>query len=600
MQILFILLLTVMTTPISANNGSAVSIYEYEDQNELAWTPGTLSSDDYDEYRSVNIIGGYSKGSEGGTRHSNTLRFSSLDLDGNDRPRIAYCRIPYFGTLPGDIRYAYKDGSSWSIGTVATVDDVRDSSLALDSSDNPHILFVDCTNEDDKLLKYAYYDGGTWETTTIASAGGEAGGEYNWPDLVFDVYDNLHITYYNTGLDDLVYGYYDGSNWEFTTVDTNLGQYGGDCTIDLDSYRRPHISYENDMGDFEAELKYAYFDGYNWHTEVVDPNLLGIHGTSIAIDSYGCPHIAYCATHDVDLKYAVKEGGNWRIEYVERIGSVGDYPSLALDSLDNPHIGYDGDAGLNYAQYDGVDWQISTISEDGGGYNSLVLDSEEYPHIASCSGFLAYFYYDGLNWHEEIVDDGVYSEIILDFFKATPDKRGGIALSWGISVSEDESIAGFNLYRRPVSFTHTATANSSWIRVNDYVITGENPYTYKDAGVEPGVIYEYKLEAIVGGSPETLGTTTGTAGTQPVAFALYQSRPNPARGESVIAFELPEATDVTLAVYDLSGRKVATLADGLLPAGEHERAVSGLAPGVYIYRLDAGGFVAVKKMVVIE
>ncbi|UCE26969.1 MAG: T9SS type A sorting domain-containing protein [Candidatus Coatesbacteria bacterium] len=205
---------------------------------------------------------------------------------------------------------------------------------------------------------------------------------------------------------------------------------------------------------------------------------------------------------------------------------------------------------------------------------------------------------------------GYFTDIKLDSFYCKGVSNNAISVSWSVETTEDKSIAGFNLYRRKAIAAETrkvttrgGSANKvsdGWTKLNDVLITGENPYSYIDAGVEPGVTYEYKLETVVDGRPEVVGTTTGTAGAQPAAFALYQSRPNPARGEAVISFELPEDTDVTLAVYDLSGRKVATLADGLLPAGEHERSVSALAPGVYVYRLDAGDWNGVRKMVVIE
>jgi hypothetical protein len=120
--------------------------------------------------------------------------------------------------------------------------------------------------------------------------------------------------------------------------------------------------------------------------------------------------------------------------------------------------------------------------------------------------------------------------------------------------------------------------------------------------MEEGATYSYWLEALdVGGAAETFGPVECTwNGALPTAYALYQSRPNPARGSAMIAFDLPEDTRVTLAVYDISGRKVTTLVDETLAVGSHERTVAGLASGVYIYKLDAGSFSAARKMVVVE
>jgi hypothetical protein len=120
--------------------------------------------------------------------------------------------------------------------------------------------------------------------------------------------------------------------------------------------------------------------------------------------------------------------------------------------------------------------------------------------------------------------------------------------------------------------------------------------------VKEGVTYDYWLEAIdVGGSAKTFGPVECTwNGALPTTYALYQSRPNPATGSAVIAFDLPEDTKVTLTVYDINGRKITTIIDETLVVGTHERTVAGLAPGVYVYRLNAGSFSAARKMVIVE
>ncbi len=84
----------------------------------------------------------------------------------------------------------------------------------------------------------------------------------------------------------------------------------------------------------------------------------------------------------------------------------------------------------------------------------------------------------------------------------------------------------------------------------------------------------------------------------PAGFALYQSYPNPAGNSATISFALPETAIVNLSVYDIKGRKIATLADEKMNAGEYERTVSDLATGLYLYRLQADEYSAVKKMVV--
>ncbi|PAP76491.1 M36 family metallopeptidase [Rubrivirga marina] len=100
------------------------------------------------------------------------------------------------------------------------------------------------------------------------------------------------------------------------------------------------------------------------------------------------------------------------------------------------------------------------------------------------------------------------------------------------------------------------------------------------------------------------GVTAGLeAGDLPSEFALDQSAPNPASGGSAeISFALPEAARVRLVVYDVMGRAVAEVADGQYAAGFHQATVdvSRLASGTYVYRLEAGDFVATRQMTVIR
>lgn len=87
------------------------------------------------------------------------------------------------------------------------------------------------------------------------------------------------------------------------------------------------------------------------------------------------------------------------------------------------------------------------------------------------------------------------------------------------------------------------------------------------------------------------------------AFALSQSIPNPSAGQALIRYTLPAAARVTLAAYDVQGRRVATWLDHEpQSAGVHEVAVRASAwrPGMYLYRLEAGGRSATRKMIVVK
>jgi PKD repeat protein len=108
-----------------------------------------------------------------------------------------------------------------------------------------------------------------------------------------------------------------------------------------------------------------------------------------------------------------------------------------------------------------------------------------------------------------------------------------------------------------------------------------------------------RIVAVSEGSAEVEGRL-GIAGAS--EFSLAQNRPNPVTGGTSISFALPEADHVTLEVYDVTGRRVLTLVDETMPAGAHSVDVAprALTPGMYFYRLAAGGESAQRKMVVLE
>jgi len=104
---------------------------------------------------------------------------------------------------------------------------------------------------------------------------------------------------------------------------------------------------------------------------------------------------------------------------------------------------------------------------------------------------------------------------------------------------------------------------------------------------------------------DTATTSAGNSprqGSVPDGFELSQNFPNPFNPATAIRFQVPERCRVTLRVYDLVGNEVSTLVDEEKGAGEYAVAFdgSGLASGIYFYRLQAGAFVQTKRMHLIK
>ena len=98
----------------------------------------------------------------------------------------------------------------------------------------------------------------------------------------------------------------------------------------------------------------------------------------------------------------------------------------------------------------------------------------------------------------------------------------------------------------------------------------------------------------------TTGTFTAASAAPSAAALVLGTAPNPAASTAAVTFTLPRAADVTVGLYDVLGRRVATVVDGALASGDHTVPVdvSRLAAGVYAVRIQAGADAAVRMLTV--
>jgi len=99
-----------------------------------------------------------------------------------------------------------------------------------------------------------------------------------------------------------------------------------------------------------------------------------------------------------------------------------------------------------------------------------------------------------------------------------------------------------------------------------------------------------------------LVTSVDNEPTQPTEFILEQNYPNPFNPSTKISWQSPVGSQQILKVFDVLGNEIATLVDEYKPAGSYEVEFDGsrLASGIYFYKLQAGEYTAVKKMLLIK
>jgi len=130
--------------------------------------------------------------------------------------------------------------------------------------------------------------------------------------------------------------------------------------------------------------------------------------------------------------------------------------------------------------------------------------------------------------------------------------------------------------------------------------TEAKEYRFVDEGVS-GLLY-YRLKQVDFDGAFAYSPVVEVRVAPPTEFALEQNYPNPFNPTTTIRYQLPVTSDVKLEVYDVLGKKVATLVSGRQEAGIYTYTLnaSTLSSGVYFYRLQAGRFVETKKMMLVK
>jgi len=181
-----------------------------------------------------------------------------------------------------------------------------------------------------------------------------------------------------------------------------------------------------------------------------------------------------------------------------------------------------------------------------------------------------------------------------------------VRLHW-LTLSEINDY-GFYVQRRHA-------ADSTWVVLPGSFVPGHGttnqPHEYALTDRPSGEgLWQYRLKQVdLDGSvhftdPIAVDVTTGVDGTASSCFVLEQNYPNPFNPATNIRFAVPVGASrlVSLRLFDVLGREVATLVHAEMGPGAHEVVLDGssLAGGTYFYRLDAGILSSVKRMLLIK
>jgi hypothetical protein len=465
------------------------------------------------------------------------------------------------------------DGSE-NIEIITAGRHLEKSVLLFDEEDLPHIFVAGSTDQDQIIVEYFKDSNSQWQNDTIVhfyNIGGkfiyelsaDTGPDYSFHLLVLKTRSNI-----------------DSDDFWFAWLDSYLY----------------HLT--NESGSWQRELIHNYDMAYTYDIYIKTSSR-----QDIKVDKDGYVHVTFSeqinATDDPSrLLYANNKTGVWKIETALNYDfgirdDAGWFPSLCLDNDGIPYIScmYVKRVYTYSAQYCKLfllkrlgykNWEYEIIADHDDGYHGH--DGRNY------TGGLTHLVFDENNTPRIIFSDIASTHYPAPFNQLVHvgNIRYGVYKNgvWNINT----------IYRQPlpISFFNATemygmcllmsdVMDSTRIIGQELIVTGENQYTSR--------LLSFALDNNSISDKKSIHQ-----------FKLNQNYPNPFNPSTTIEFSILKASFVTLKVYNILGEEVTTLVSKRLPAGSYRYGwdASSLASGVYLYRIQAGDFVDVKKMVLMR
>jgi hypothetical protein len=270
----------------------------------------------------------------------------------------------------------------------------------------------------------------TWHDEVVAPSGKQT-------SITVDSQGNLHLTYLDDEEATVKYAFrpLGSARWFTMKLGGTRGNTETFTKVAVDPNDNPHVCYTPMI------LRYAYFDGKQWHDDQVAPNSGDIsYSCGVAISADGTPHLIWYQYGNPDgsnylhIKYAVLKDGMWLSRTIDFATQTGKFESLTVDPRGNPHVSFDAfvDGELHYAQFHDGKWKTTTVDSrkvdksgtyDLGMGNSVVLSREGNPMVSYYTdSSLKFAKFDGNKWSSETIDSvnptgswlGWRSNLVLD------------------------------------------------------------------------------------------------------------------------------------------------------------------------------------------
>lgn len=298
-----------------------------------------------------------------------------------------------------------------------------------------------------------------------------------------------------------------------------------------------------------------------------------------------------CGDFDGDGDLDLLKGGLQQGEYVV-------YQNFTTCSIEGPSI-VNLDSTMIRFHTTGAEgyWLLTNNPPCNASIEGVNTNDTVYVNSGSSEGsFVLNFYFpdNTLRCSRTIsIDNPLPAE--LNHFSYSVTGRN-VQLEW--TTSSELNNSGFEVQRTSGTGNWTVLG---FVKGNGTLNTAVN-FNFNDKNLETG-IYNYRLKQIdFNGNYKFFGLSEAVTIGVPDRFYLDQNYPNPFNPLTTIAFGIPEAGNVMVKVFDMSGREIKTLISEYKDAGYFTVKFDGssLASGTYFYRIECSNYVSVKKMILLK
>ena len=411
--------------------------------------------------------------------------------------------------------------------------------------------------------------------------------------------NGLHIVYSEWDSEQEVYetkyklSNHNYSYWINPKTVTDESNVNGGMPSVTTSSSRVHVAFTNEYSYAKTRDKY----NNSWQSSQTQSTYYPLRNTIIATSTklhsfyseyHGLPEYFYYRNRDLS-------GSTWSSASLITASTSFDEqgkPDVAVTANDKLHLvyGYVGD--IEYREWNGS--MSSAYS---------VMSFEAAPRISANSNdvYVIGITDDGNYGYEIKMRQRDYAPLAPQSLSVTANQDDHPLLQW--NANNEADLRRYRVYRLNADPSVFYTTGTSFVDEDVEVSQSGTTINYEVKAEDwGGNISDASNQASINGYVGKRYVRNSESSDKPDTYSLYQNYPNPFNPSTVIRYDLPSDTFVSIDVYDINGKKILNLVSAYQNVGSYEVNFdgTGLSSGIYIYKITSGKYTSFKRMLLLK